>query len=162
MNIGCFQFVCMLFKGGWLLWLCLRFEAFGLTFVWWYLPFRKSEETPAGSQWGEALHLYALSESLQWPWSSAAAWTHPHRFARDIHTHCGIWRQHTQILSTPSSHGDNVTRVSQERSPASVWFAARPSPRPAHSSLTYASTLERSPTCAIAVAKGQQADKSVL
>lgn len=81
-----------------------------------------------------------------------------------IHTGSPVTFTHTVefVLSTPSSHGDNVTRVSQERSPASVWFAARPSPRPAHSSLTYASTLERSPTCAIAVAKGQQADKSVL
>lgn len=143
----------------------------GLTFLWWCLSFRKSEEAPAGSQWGETVHLYALSESFQWPWSSAAAWTHSHRYSHDIHTHYLTWRQQILFLffSILKSHaniictrGETVIPVFQERSPVSVRSAARPSPRPAHSSLTSASTLERSPTCVIAVAKGQYGDESKL
>lgn len=38
---------------------------------------------------------------------------------------------------------------------------AKPSPRPAHSLLTSASTLERNRTCAIAAAKGQQMRESI-
>lgn len=59
-------------------------------------------------------------------------------------------------------HDETVVHGLQERSPASVLSVARPSRRPARSSLTSDSTQERSPTCVIAVAKGQQADKSLL
>lgn len=80
------------------------FLLWGLTFLWWCLSFRKSEEAPAGSQWGETVHLYALSESFQWPWSSAAAWTHSHRYSHDIHTHYLTWSQ--QIRSSFFFHSE--------------------------------------------------------
>ena len=62
--------------------------------MWWCLLCRESEETPAGSQWGETLHLYALYESVQWSWSSATAWAHPHRYSRHIQADHGMWKQH--------------------------------------------------------------------
>lgn len=71
--------------------------------LWWYFSFRKSEETPAGSQWGETIHLCALSESLQWSWSSAAAWTHSHWYSHDIQKHF-TWRQHLFILKFTPKH----------------------------------------------------------
>lgn len=134
--------------------------------LWWYFSFRKSEETPAGSQWGETIHLCALSESLQWSWSSAAAWTHSHWYSHDIQKlymkatsfHFEI---HTRTRWAPS-YGETVVTALQERSPASVQSVARPSPRLAHSLLMSASTLERSPMCVIAVAKGQRGDEFML